>query len=133
MSFNRTLKWKTLRNGKKMRLPLMKSAADDQPPVPHMTSKLCRGTTQRENQVQREWISFTNHRWKMKVYNSSSEDILTAGSKSRIYIFMVNLTQMLILRKSDIIAEQFFLLVLSNGMYFEMSTLFFLLFKWWRN
>lgn len=91
-----------------MRLPLVKSATDDQPPVPYMTLKLCRGTTQRENQVQREWISFTNHRWKMKVYNSSSEDILTAGSKSRIYIFMVNLTQMLILRKSDIIAEQFF-------------------------
>lgn len=44
----------------------------------------------------------------MKVYNSSSEDILRAGSKSWIYIFMVNITQMLIFRKSDIIAEQFF-------------------------
>ena len=43
----------------------------------------------------------------MKVCNSSSEDICRDGSKSWIYI-MVNLTQMLIFRKSDIIVEQMF-------------------------
>ena len=43
----------------------------------------------------------------MKVFNSSSEDICKAGSKFRIYI-IVNLTQMLIFRKSDITVEQIF-------------------------
>lgn len=59
------------------------------------------------NQVQKGWIYFINHKCKMKVCNSSSEDICRAGSKFWIYI-IVNLTQMLIFRKSDITVEQIF-------------------------